>query len=81
MFLSFSASSTIADVQLTGEQSEIKIHMIILQDPDNAKKLLDFNNNSKSKETIENISENLFSYDNNLEIDAIVDEALKERDN
>ncbi len=74
-------SAVIADVQFTGEHSEIKIHMIILQDPDNAKKLLDFNNNSRSKETIENISENLFSCDSNLEIDAIVDAALKERDN
>jgi len=72
-------SAVIADVQFTGKHSEIKIHMIIIQDPDNAKNLLDFNTNSKSKETIENISENIFSQDSNSEIDAIVDEALKER--
>jgi chemotaxis protein CheC len=70
-------STVIADVQLCGKNSGIKIHMIIMQDPDNAKKLLDFNN--KSKKTINNISENLFSQDSNSEIDEIVDNALKEK--
>lgn len=70
-------STVIADVQLSGKNSGIKIHMIIMQDPDNAKKLLEYNN--KSKETIDNISENILSQDNNYEINEIVDTALQEK--
>lgn len=70
-------SAVIADVQLSGKNSGIKIHMIIIQDPDNAKKLLEFNN--KSNETIDSISENIFSQNNNSEINEIVDTALQEK--
>lgn len=70
-------SVVIADVQLSGINSGIKIHMIIMQDPNNAKKLLEYNN--KSKETFDNISENIFSQENNSEINEIVDTALKEK--
>ncbi len=49
--------------------------MIIMQDPDNAKKIIEYN---KSKETIDNISENIFSQDNISEIQETVDKSIQE---
>ncbi len=68
-------STVIADVELSGKDSGIKIHMIIMQDPDNAKKIIEYN---KSKETIDNISENIFSQDNISEIQETVDKSIQE---
>lgn len=43
-------SVVIADVELVGQESEIKIHMIIMQNPANARKLLTNQKNSISEE-------------------------------
>ncbi len=75
-------SVVITDTELTGEKSGIKIHMIIMQDPENARKLLSKNSKTtKQKELVEEFSDSSKQYEigeNNSELDAIVDDALKE---
>ena len=75
-------SVVITDTELTGEKSGIKIHMIIMQDPENARKLLLKNSkDAKQIDLVEGFSESSKQFeigDANSELDAIVDDALKE---
>ena len=50
-------SVVVTDTELTGEKSGIKIHMLIMQDPENARKLLSKNSKTTfNKELVEEFS-------------------------
>ncbi len=74
-----SESAIIADAELVGDMSGIRIHMIIVQNTDDARKLLEQNSNSNSSEfsSIGNSSEYEIGSEN-TELDALVKEIEKE---
>lgn len=76
-------SPVIADAELVGEKSGIRIHMLIMQNADNARKLL-VNNIEKNKPTEfdslndESKSKNKTIGSENSELDSLVDEFLQQ---
>lgn len=76
-------SPVIADAELVGEKSGIRIHMLIMQNADNARKLL-VNNIEKNKPTeFDSLNDELKSKNKtigseNSELDSLVDEFLQQ---
>ena len=69
-------SVVVTDAELIGEKSGIKIHMIIMQDPENARKLL--SNNSKSnneKDLVENFSDSASIGGPSSELDSLLEQS------
>ena len=81
--MTMSFSPVIADAELVGEKSGIRIHMLIMQNADNARKLL-VNNIEKNKPTDfdslndESKSKNKTIGSENSELDSLVDEFLQQ---
>ena len=76
--IKFSDSAIIADAELVGETSGIRIHMIIIQNSDDARKLLEQNSKNGSSEF--SSIENSLGYETgaeNAELDALVEELEK----
>jgi chemotaxis protein CheC len=78
--------AVIADVELVGRSSGTKLHMIIMQNPDNARNLLanHFEGSTNDKKansynTIENNTEFHHVGGSNSELDALLDDILKEK--
>lgn len=65
----------ITDAELVGEESGIKIHMMILQDILHIRELLKHQN---SKSSVEKHEEEYFIGGQNAELDSLVEDALKE---
>lgn len=65
----------ITDIELAGEQSGTKIHMMILQDIHHIRELLKHQN---SKNSVEKHEEEYFIGGQNSELDSLVEDALKE---
>ena len=81
--MTMSFSPVIADAELVGEKSGIRIHMLIMQNADNARKLL-VNNIEKNKPTeFDSLNNELKSNNKtigseNSELDSLVDEFLQQ---
>ncbi len=81
--MTMSFSPVIADAELVGEKSGIRIHMLIMQNADNARKLL-VNNIEKNKPTeFDSLNDELKSNNKtigseNSELDSLVDEFLQQ---
>lgn len=81
--MTMSFSPVIADAELVGEKSGIRIHMLIMQNADNARKLL-VNNIQKNKPTeFDSLNDELKSNNKtigseNSELDSLVDEFLQQ---
>jgi len=81
--MTMSFSPVIADAELVGEKSGIRIHMLIMQNADNARKLL-VNNIQKNKPTeVDSLNDELKSNNKtigseNSELDSLVDEFLQQ---
>lgn len=76
--------AVVADVELVGETSGTKLHMIIMQNPENARKLL-ANHSDKPQPTNENhVLEDTTTYQiggANSELDALLGDITKENNN
>ena len=73
-------STVIADAELVGNESGIRIHMLIMQNANNARKLLEQIKKSKESDfsTIEKSKLKLDDFDsNNPELDSLVEEILQ----
>ena len=81
--MTMSFSPVIADAELVGQKSGIRIHMLIMQNADNARKLL-VNNIEKNKPTeFDSLNDELKSNNKtigseNSELDSLVDEFLQQ---
>lgn len=81
--MTMSFSPIIADAELVGQKSGIRIHMLIMQNADNARKLL-VNNIEKNKPTeFDSLNDELKSNNKtigseNSELDSLVDEFLQQ---
>ncbi len=81
--MTMSFSPVIADAELVGQKSGIRIHMLIMQNADNARKLL-VNNIEKNKPTeFDSLNNELKSNNKtigseNSELDSLVDEFLQQ---
>lgn len=72
-------SAIIADAELVGEKSDIRIHMIIVQNSDDARKILNQNGKKNSSEfsSIKD-TESYITGGKNSELDALINELEKE---
>jgi chemotaxis protein CheC len=74
-----SESAIIADAELIGDKSGIRIHMLIVQNSDDARKLLNKNGRNDSSEFSSIINSTLYSTGSeNSELDNLIEEFQKE---
>jgi chemotaxis protein CheC len=74
-----SESAIIADTELVGEKSGIRIHMIIVQNSDDARKLLTKNGKDNSSEFSSIVDSRKYSTGSeNTELDSLIEELQKE---
>jgi chemotaxis protein CheC len=74
-----SESAIIADAELVGDKSGIRIHMLIVQNSDDARKLLNKNGRNDSSEFSSLIHSTLYSTGSeNSELDSVLEEFQKE---
>lgn len=71
-------SAIIADAELVGKQSGIRIHMIIAQNSDDARKILNQNGNNNSDFSSLNDTESYITGGKNSELDDLLKELEKE---
>jgi chemotaxis protein CheC len=74
-----SESAIIADAELIGDKSGIRIHMLIVQNSDDARKLLNKNGRNDSSEFSSIINSTLYNTGSkNSELDNLLEEFQKE---